>query len=198
MKAPTYRRALNELLTPLGFVIQTKDNWVRRVGDVEECIDLQRSAYGLGVTVNIWSVDLVSRKMLEDAVPPGAPGLKYWVSERLGHFLGPYDKWWKGDPNGPAVVAEAVREHALPFLERMRPLEAQADRLGRRGVGQGVPHISSRLQLAVTLYRMGEREEACRALMIPKRRTEIPAWAAQVQPLRDFLGCSPMDGLAGS
>ena len=198
MKAPTYRGALDDLLRPLGFAPRTKDNWIRRVGDMEECIDLQRSAHGSGVTVNIWSVDLVSRKMLEDAVPPDSPGLMYWVSERLGHFLGPYDKWWKADPNGPAEVAKAVREHALPFLERMRPLEAQATRFGRAAIGQPNPFIRSSLWLAVTLHRMGEHEEACRALIIPKRRTEIPPWAAQVQPLRAYLGCPHMDGLAGS
>jgi hypothetical protein len=194
----TYTGALDQLLTPLGFERQDKRSWVRHVGDMEERVDLEKGWVDGAMTASVKCVDMVGLEIMRQAVP-GGPGVIYPIDRRIGHFVGPFDKWWKNDPNGPEEIAEIVRVHGLPFLESFRTIEARADHFGRAFVeGQRNPHIPSRAWLAVTLHRMGKGDEACRALEIPKRRTEIPSAGAMVQALRSYLGCPHMDGLAGS
>jgi hypothetical protein len=188
MKPRTYRAAVDQVLKPLGFE-RAGNDWVRRVGDVQECINLQNSGLSRGVTVNVMSVDVASKQLLVQAIPPDSPGYLYWITERIGHLMGSNDKWWKSDRGGPAEVADAIRNYALPYLEKVRGLGEQAERFGRGSVDVGVPDIPSRLWLAVTLYRMGEREEACRALGFPDRRTDSSAWTVQVHSLRRYLDC---------
>jgi hypothetical protein len=197
VKPRSVRAALDHLLMPFGF-IRDGEYWTRYFENIEEAIHLQKSNT-LGLTVNIHSVDNSSKRMLIEGVGPKAPSLYYWVSVRIGALMDNYDHWWKAGPQAIEEIPRLVSELALPFLEKMRSPAEQADRFGRRAVGEPGPrHIPSALKLAITLYRMGEKEEACRALVIPKRRTETAVWAAQVPALRAYLGCPHMDGLAGS
>ena len=61
--------------------------------------------------------------------------------------------------------------------------------------GRGAPrwtsgNTSSRMYLALTLFRMGELEEACAALQHPPKT--IPAsWRAEAESIRSWLGCPP-------
>ncbi len=186
MSRASYASTLARLLEPLGFV-RDRNEWRRNHDGHLDSVDLQVSSYG-GVTSNISTKDLTSEQILLEAVPPDSPGLMYAVTYRIGYLMDRTDRWWCRDPNGPRELTEAVRIHALPFFERMHPLEEQARALGR-GYSHKWNDPTRTFYLAIALYRMGERKEACEILAekIPRRTT--PAWVAQIDGLRRRLGC---------
>lgn len=49
------------------------------------------------------------------------------------------------------------------------------------------------MYLALTLYRMGEIEEACRALSNPPKSL-VGTWKDQVDSVRNWLGCEEDKG----
>lgn len=190
MTRKSYRGRLNDLLEPLGFKKTGASDWIRIAGDMEECVNLQKSWIDGSVTVNLYSVDRKSQKLLREALPTGTYRPRWWVDQRIGYLFGDSDKWWSHDPNGPDEVAEKVELYGLPFLERFRdPLE-QAKYFGLEAIGIGVPHLGAVLLLAITLERMGRHDDACRALDLPRRRTEIASGRADVEALRRYLGCT--------
>lgn len=182
---------MDHLLIPLGFERNEKNEWIRQVGDYEECVDLQKSGHDGSVTVNLHSVDVVARKILQDAAPAGSPALKWWVNVRISELFSRYDKWWKNDPNGPDEVIKLLKEYGLPFLECMRNPIEQAKRFGLDGLAEPgtTSHTANALWLAVILHRLGRNADACRALDLKRRRHEIAPWVAQIGPLRQYLGC---------
>lgn len=190
MTARSYTAALDQLLTPLGFVrdatLRTRDkDWVRRSAAFEDVVNLQISSYA-GATANVGTKDLQSEAILEAAIPPNSPGLKYPAYHRIGALMDGLDHWWRADPNGPSELCRAVETYGLPLFESLRDLEAQARALGR---GATKYRISTpTLYLAVTLYRLGELDEACQVLANPPKRT-LPSWLAQGEALSRRLGC---------
>jgi hypothetical protein len=191
VKPRSYTQAIAQILQPLGYMRQDND-WILQVGDIEECVNLQRSALGRGVTVNLYSVDLRSQAMLNEALAPAQEWRRWWIDERISSLFSEFDTWWKNDPDGPADVAEKIRQYGLPFLIRMRdPLE-QANRFGLQVLLQGKwrqgPTVA---HLAITLHRMGEYDLACRALDVPRRRHEIDSLVDKIRAVRKYLDCPP-------
>jgi hypothetical protein len=109
---------------------------------------------------------------------------------RIGTLMDGYDRWWKNDPNGPAELAEALRLHAPPFFEGRRSLESQAMQFGTTADRWRRGDTHRRIYLALTLYRLGELDEACEVLRDPPKTTPAP-WLAQVESVRQWLGCRP-------
>jgi hypothetical protein len=193
MKRPSYSGALDEFLTPLGFV-RVDSDWIRKVGDIEECVNLQKSGTHGGVTANLMSVDVKSSELWRAARANGLPGRRWWVSESIGFLFSQHSKWWKNDPGGPAELVEKVRDYGIPYLERMRDPVEQANQFGLKALLNGTwrqgPSIG---ELAVTLHRMGEHELVCRALDVPRRRHEIGAIVEGVRAFRHYFHCPPTE-----
>jgi hypothetical protein len=118
MGRKSYGAALTKVLGPEGFA-RGGQWWSRTVGTVLEQVDLQRSSVaGRGVTVNLWSKDLETERILhgiecERLVHIMSGGKR--ISGLIPSFNG-YDRWWVNNPNGPVELAEAVRAHGLPGL----------------------------------------------------------------------------------
>ncbi len=186
MKPKSYTSALSQVLEPMGFTRQGKE-WTRVRGDLWEYVGLQVSQTA-GVTANLAIKDLETERLLQEAIPSKKPVVMIPVTVRIGTLMDGYDRWWLRDPNGPSELSEAVRVHAEPFFDRVRTLEDQAAKWFGRGSTKGW-RPPSKIYLAITLYRLGEREEACRALSSPPKRI-IPGWLAQVESARQWLGCS--------
>ena len=189
MKPRSYSRALDEVLVPMGFERNGK-HWSRICGDMLEEVEHQVSQFA-GSTANLWTKDLATEELFREAVPWKRPLFMLQTAQRIGYLVSGRDRWWRGDPNGPAELAEAIRVHAPPYFESLRSLEAQATRFGRSMEKWGGP--ASRMYLALTLYRMGEREEACRALRNPPKRL-TPNWLAEIESVRQWLGCDTTSG----
>ncbi len=188
MTRKSYLAALDEVLKPMGFTRHGKE-WSRRIGTVVEQVGLQVSSIA-GTTANLWSYDAETDDLLKKAVawnPQVSMALTSW---RIGTVMNGYDRWWKNDPNGPAELAEAIRLHAQPFFEGRRSLEDQARLFGRAEPRWTSGGTGSRINLALTLYRMGEVEEACAALATPPKTAPASALAV-AESVRKWLGCPP-------
>jgi hypothetical protein len=186
MSRKSYVAALDGVLKPMGFTREGRA-WTRRVGTVVETVDLQTSSIA-GTTANLWSYDKATGDLLREAIP-WKPDVGVAITAwRIGELMDGRDRWWKNDPNGPVELAEAIRLHAPPFFEGRRSLEDQARLFGRAAPRWQRGDTGRRMCLALTLYRMGELEEACAALQNPPRT--IPAsWLAEAESVRKWLGC---------
>jgi hypothetical protein len=184
----SYIAALDEVLKPMGFAREGRD-WSRNVGTVVETVGLQVSAIA-GTTANLWTYDAATNDLLKEAIPWKPDVTMVLRAWRIGTLMDGYDRWWKNDPNGPDELAEAVKVHAPPFFERWRSLEDQARYFGRAEPRWMPGSTASRIYLALTLYRMGEVEEACAALATPPK-TAPASWLAQAESVRKWLGCPP-------
>ena len=182
MSRKSYATALDEVLRPMGF---TRDGawWSRTVGTVLERIDLQTSSIA-GTTANLWTKDLATEELLREAIPWKRPLEIVEFGMRIGRLMSGNDKWWRNDPNGPTELAEAMGKHADRYFEGRRKLEDQARWFGRES--PKFRAASTRIYLALTLYRMGEIDEACRALENPPK-TMTPSWRPQVESVRQWL-----------
>jgi hypothetical protein len=188
MTRKSYVAAIDDVLKPMGFTREGQE-WSRQIGTVAEHVDLQVSSIA-GTTANLWSYDTATSDLLKKAIP-WKPNVGMAPSAwRIGTLMTGYDRWWKNDPNGPAELAEALRVHAGPFFEARRSLEDQARLFGRAAPRWTSGNTSSRMYLALTLFRMGELEEACAALRNPPK-TIPPSWRAEAESIRKWLGCPP-------
>lgn len=184
MSRASYTKSLDKLLMPLGFT-REKSWWSRIRGDLLEQLDLQKSWINGGVTINLWAKDLVTEAMLK-SIPSKQPLGISQHGLRLGTLVDGKDRWWKNDPNGPAEVAELVKAHAIPWFDRVRTLEQQAEKwFGRWAyVGWSSPNLGA---LAMTLYRLGELDEALAIFDAPMRRTANPDYVASLRCLEAWL-----------
>lgn len=183
MSRPSYAKALQGLLEPLGFKREGNE-WIRIRGDMWECVDLQISAIA-GVTANVGAKDLVTEQIL-NKIPCAKPIFMSPLSIRIGQLIDGYDKWWLKEPNGPAELVDAVQAFGLPWFERVRTLEEQAANWYGRGSDKPWSGRSI-MTLAVTLYRMGETAEARALFESPVPRTVNPYLLAEAQCVQSWL-----------
>jgi hypothetical protein len=190
MTRASYAKALDRALQPLGFS-REGDDWVRIRGDMWECVNRQSSWLG-GVTVNLYMKDLETEKLyLEIFGATGAVQMPA-IDTRIGALMDGYDHWWKSnEADGPSTLAKAVVEKGLPWFDRVRTLEEQAEHwFGRKtALSSRGYHGRSLVGLALTLYRMGDTAEAREILRKPVPKTAIPANVEQVAKVREWLGC---------
>jgi hypothetical protein len=176
MTRPSYLRAIDRVLEPIGFARRGRD-WVRVRGDIEERVDLQKSGIDGGVTLNVWAKDLQTERILRSIPCHTVLGIRQ-VGVRIGALMDGYDRWWRNDPEGPAELAEAVQLYVVPWFDRVRTLEDQASNWYGRGTQQPwrKPNLAA---LVVTLVRLGCVEEALALFEAPVPKTAIPALVAE-------------------
>ena len=187
MTRRSYIKALNEILSPLGFE-RRGDDWIRVRGNIWECVNRQASVYG-GVTVNLSAKDLETEKLFlcifeEDGAIQMPP-----VDQRIGALMDGYDRWWKTEEvDGPSDMAETVLKYGLPWFDGTRTLEQQIEHwYGGRTVSDRGYHARSMIGLALTLYRMGEADEAGQVVRKQAPRTAIPSAVECVGKVREWL-----------
>lgn len=192
----SYAKALDDVLAPLGFQ-RAGDDWVRVRGDMWECVNRQSSSSLGGVTVNLLMKDLETERLfLEIFGPEGAVQMPP-IDIRLGALIDGYDRWWRRDePNGPQEMVLALVTRGLPWFDRVRTLEQQADSWFARKTALSARgyHSRSLVGLALTLHRMGEMEEACQVLRKPVPKTAIQSGVRDVARVREWLGCDGGEG----
>jgi hypothetical protein len=192
MKPRGYSQAIDSVLTPLGFAREGSD-WIRRIGDVEDCVSLYKGGDG-SMHVDLLNSDLKSNEVMKAALGPDRGNSRWWISQPLSRVYGQSHKTWKNDPNGPSEVAEKLCDYGPKFFELVRDLKSQAYWFGLAGLLTGVwrqgPTV---VKLAITLHRMGERELCCRALDVPRRNHEIPSLAADIGTVRRYFQCPPTE-----
>jgi hypothetical protein len=183
-RTPRYAKTLHALLKPLGFARKGND-WTRTRDDIWECVDIQGSWLG-GVTVNVSAKDVKTAEILAK-IPCEQQLWLPLVSMRVGHLIDGYDRWWKDEPDGPAEMAEAVRVYGLPWFDRVRSVEDQAAKWYGRYWDKSPWRNPILAALAVTLYRLGEIEEALALFEAPERKTTSPLLIAECRCVKRWL-----------
>lgn len=188
----SYAKALDDTLRPLGFE-RRGDDWVRLRGDMWECVNRQVSKL-YGVTVNLLMKDLATEKLFLEIFRDEGAILMPPLDVRIGELIDGRDRWWTSrDPNGPKELVEAVVTHGLPWFDMVRILEEQAEHWFARKTAltsRGY-HGPSLIGLALTLYRMGELQEAREVVRKPVPTTAIAASVRSVAKVRKWLDRAP-------
>jgi hypothetical protein len=191
-----YKQALDAVLAPMGFTYRDHSAQYPGIGKRERVWDRERDGFResvflgysnyFGMTADFLLDDLTTRALYKEA-RPGGDGLLIRtgrISEITG---GAHSGWFKDDPHGPEALAALVKELAEPWFNEVRSLEDQAVKWYYRGTpSKGTP-TSREIGLALTLYRMGEFDEAIAAADVPPRRTRPKSWADDVYGVRDWL-----------
>jgi hypothetical protein len=188
----SYPQALDAVLRPLGFT-RHGDDWIRVRGDIEDCVNRQSRWIG-GVTVNLFQKDLETEKLYREIMGPDEPLLFCGSQARIGTLVYGYDRWWTtDDPNGPDEVARLVVEHGMAWFDRVRTLEDQAVSWYHRDalLSSERSYGKYNILLAITLYRMGRYDEACRVVRHPQPRTAIRSVVSAMNRVRQWLDRHP-------
>lgn len=150
---------MDKALQPYGF---TRDRlkWTRVRGDMIETVDIQPSRYS-GRTVNVSMKNLETERIYAEILEPLGDTYMLWISRRLGEVIDNRDRWWVDQPDGPEDMAALTVQYALPWFDEFNSLEQQATRWYGRGIenSRGY-HAPGLIGLALTLYQMGEIDEA--------------------------------------
>lgn len=186
MARRSYSTVMDKALKPYGF---TRDRlkWTRVRGDVIEMIDIQPSRYS-GRTANVSIKNLETEKIYAEILEPLGDTYMFWISSRLGHLIDNCDRWWEDQPDGPEDMAALTVQYALPWFDEFSSLEQQATQWYGRGIENSRGYYAPGLiGLALTLYRMGEIDEALSVLAKPVPKLAIRSWVAKVVRVRDWL-----------
>lgn len=188
MSAVSIIAGLDRELVPKGF-IRKKATWNREQGPLVEVIDIQTSKSGDTVTMN---VGVLSRPIYlacwgRDAEPFVEEPF-CTVRARVGQLLGNKDRWW-GVSNAGATeeMVNCLRAQILPFLERMRSLEAMRDWLASTGAPSPKIPLPS-ICFAVLQSQLGDIDAAC-AVLAELERKALGAWKARAREVAARIGC---------
>lgn len=185
MSRLSYKKALDQVLQPAGFVREEKD-WIRAREDIWNCVNLQKSWIDGSVTVNLYALDLETERILKSIACETELGVVP-TYVRIGHLIDGNDRWWKNDPNGPAEVAEAVRTYGMRWFDKVRTLEEQASEWYFRGATVAPGKTANLPALAVTLYRLGALDEALALFDAPVPRTANQRMVAEARCVQRWL-----------
>ena len=188
MSARDYAKAISAALKPAGFVrVKSRQEWRRELDGFFEEISLQGTRTFPKVTVNFALRHERARTAVYSVAGPGTMGTDFTISDRLGLFLGPYDRWWgRDDPEGPAEVAELIRAKLLPYLDRMHSMDRYIEALTKQFLGERWPYVTPILELAVLLHERGEVGRVREILDNPPDRIS-PEELARVAAVRRLL-----------
>jgi hypothetical protein len=181
----SYIKAIDRILQPLGFVREGRD-CIRIRGDIWDCVNLQKSWIDGSVTVNLYAKDLETERILKSIPCQAVLGIRLF-GQRIGQLIDGYDRWWKNDPNGPAELAEAVLTHGVPWFDRIQSLEDQASLWHFRTATAQPWRRSDLPALAVTLYRLGELDEALALFEAPVPKTAIKTVVTEGRCMQRWL-----------
>jgi hypothetical protein len=181
---------LDHELAPKGFR-RKKATWNREQGSLVEVIDIQVSKRGDTVTMNAgvlskpiylacWGRDPDS--FIEQP--------ECTVSARVGRLIDNNDRWWDVSSAGVAEdMADCLTARILPFLERMRSLEAMRDWLASTGIPSPKSPLPS-ICFAVLQAQLGDTSAAC-AVLAELQQRALGAWRARAQEVAARIGCTP-------
>lgn len=178
---------LDRVLNPVGFHRQ-ESTWNRRVGDVIEVVNVQKSKGGDAVTVNIGVADPEVHFTLWGTAADFFSEEQCTVRSRLGKVLDGRDRWWPaGSHDSYFEIAKLLEEHGLPFLSRLWTREAMIAHLINSQAAE-TPYPLPALTLAVLMALCGDRSRACAEVERLRRRVVGP-WQVRVSEVAARVEC---------
>lgn len=187
MSRLSYTRSLDNLLLPLGFERQ-KNMWTRISGDIRERLNLQKSWVDGSVTVNLWADSVETLRIIETIPCKHELGF-FTFGQRISGLVEEFnglDRWWKNNPDGPREVAGLVEKHALSWFSKVITPDDQARYWYSRGKIStwGQPNLAA---LVVTLYRLGELDEALALFDEPIPRMANPVMVEKARCIQSWV-----------
>ena len=187
MKKLNYNTAVDYVLRLAGFV-RDKQFWRRFTDDFVDMADVKISSNFEKVTINL---QIVERRTFE--IYSGQPAdaeTRYYhcpVDRRLNMIITEYDRWWpRGDPETPSLMLEAIRDHGLPYFDKMHSLEAMETHI-RKVVAKPWRDQRGTVFLAITLCRMGRIEEALDLIKDPPAERDYRYSHKEVEVFRQRI-----------
>ena len=183
----SYTKALDNLLVPLGFE-REKNMWSRPSGDILEQLNLQKSWVDGSVTVNLFAKDIETERIIKTIPCKHVLGIVQ-LSVRFSELIEGSDGrslWWKNNPEGPAEVARLTQRYALPWFAKVVSLEDQGREWYPRGT-KGTWKKPNLGALVVTLYRLGELDEALALFDEPIPRTANPVMVEKARCIESWV-----------
>jgi hypothetical protein len=189
-KLPDVAKQLQGLLPLHGFS-RKSSTWRRDNGWCIDVIEFQRSQFESSFTINIGVLTKSVHAVAWGGESPAHPmAAVCTVEERLNALTKRGGGWWDtDDDNWLAGVTADIQQVVLPFLERMHDRKGQRDFLENRYP----PKIRDPLKtiyLAILIFELGERAEACSLLKNYKPRGGSDGWAVRRAEVAGRLGCS--------
>lgn len=179
---------LDRELIPIGFS-RRASIWNRVHDSLVEVIDIQISKNGDTVTMN---AGVLSRPVY--AACWGRDAEQFveepfcTVRARVGQLLDKKDRWWHiRSASAAEEMADCVRAHILPFLERMRSLEEMRDWLASAGAPSPKAPLPS-ICFAVLQSRLGDIGGGCMTLANLESKA-LGAWKARAKEVAVRIGC---------
>ena len=180
---------LDKLLGSAG-VTRQKMTWNRKAGAFVDVVDLQPSKAGDALTVNAGVIDPSVHKICWGEDPSAfVEEPSCTVRARIGQLIDGKDLWWRDDgENVASEIVERVREHVLPFLDRMHSIEAMVEQLADSGVAKQKypPPI---IYLGILKWKNGDVAGA-NTLLNDLRKQTVGAWQKRVDEVLERLGRS--------
>jgi hypothetical protein len=188
---------LDHELASKGFS-RKKTTWNRDQGMLVEVIDLQVNKVGEAVTMNVgilsrpiyfacWGRD--ADQFIEEPFCT--------VRARVGQLIDNKDRWWELRGEGVAEeMVDCIGARILPFLERMRSLEALRDWLASTGIPSSKRPLQSICFAALESELCGPTA-AC-AVLAELESNAMGAWKARAREVAMRIGCAPRPGPNGS
>jgi len=182
---------LDRELVPKGFN-RKKATWNREQGPLVEVIDIQTNKGGDAVTMNVgvlsrptyfacWGRD--AKSFIEEPFCT--------VRARVGQLLDNKDRWWGvSSVMGAEEMIGCLGAQVLPFLERMRSLDAMRDWLASTGIPSLKSPLSS-ICFAVLQSQLGDIDAAC-AVLAELERNALGAWRDRAHEVAVRIGCAPV------
>jgi len=180
---------LDKLLASVGFTRQ-KMTWNRKTAPFVDVVDLQPSKTGDALTVNAGVTDpRVHKVCWGEDTPAFVEEPTCTVRARIGQLVDGKDIWWRDDgENVASEIVERVREHVLPFLDRMHSMEAMVEQLAGSGVAKQKypPPI---IYLGILKWKNGDVAGA-NTLLSDLRKNTVGAWQKRVDEVLERLSRS--------
>lgn len=179
---------LDRELAPKGFK-RRKATWNREHGLLVDVVDIQTSKSGDAVTLN---AGVLSRPIYSTCWGTEADGFIKepfcTVRARIGQLLDNRDRWWPAaEVRTEDKLAECVRSHILPFIDRMQSFEGMRDWLASTGTPSAKSPLPS-ICFAVLQSQMGDRDAACKTLSMIETKA-LGAWKARAREVAARVGC---------
>jgi hypothetical protein len=186
-KARTLREAINEVLSPRGY-LNVHGTWNRRQDSFIEVVDLQRSKDGVSEAIECGVLDAeVYDLAFSKPVPSFTRIVDCTVRARLGRLVGGTDRWWLvSDPRSSADAVLSLKQYGLPFIAEMHDRAAMIKRLQESvEVKRRIP--PEILYFGLLNWTTGRRTEAC--ALFRSLISEQP-WGRRAEAIHRALGCS--------
>lgn len=179
---------VHEVLKLVGFK-RRGNAWNRASGDFIDVINIQTSkSLTISIAVNVGVLDSkVHEVFAETQLPKVVPEYLCTVRSRLGMLMTGRDIWWNtSDPEVDTMIAESIRNFAVPFTDGLHTRAAIIEKLAEQLKVQRTD-VATEAKMAILLHIIGRLKESNQLLQILKTRKTSDLWQQRIEKISERL-----------